>query len=160
MWEVSSMPVYPFQGVEYWIQFSKRYHHYNVIRKQTGNYRIIIRCKFRYEKDHSCKCEITVSKLQPVCSKHWRCLFTLVLEIFRIGTVLNQPIPVTARSKSSVSGRALAGIVGSNPTGGAWMFVSCTVFMCCQVEVSATGRSLLQRNPTDCDVCLSVIKWK
>ncbi|GFG37825.1 hypothetical protein Cfor_11640, partial [Coptotermes formosanus] len=25
-------------------------------------------------------------------------------------------------------------------------------------RVSATGRSLVQRNPTDCDVCLSVIK--
>jgi hypothetical protein len=29
---------------------------------------------------------------------------------------------------------------------------------CCQVEVSATGRSLLQRSPTDCGVCLSVTK--
>jgi hypothetical protein len=46
-----------------------------------------------------------------------------------------------------------------NPPG-AWMFVSCTVFVCCQVEVSVTGRSLIQRSPTDFDVCLSVIKWK
>jgi hypothetical protein len=30
----------------------------------------------------------------------------------------------------------------------------------CQVEVSATGRSLFQRTPTDCGVCLSVIKWE
>jgi hypothetical protein len=30
--------------------------------------------------------------------------------------------------------------------------------LCCQVEVSATGRSLLQRSPTACGVCLSVIK--
>jgi hypothetical protein len=30
--------------------------------------------------------------------------------------------------------------------------------LCCQVEVSAMGRSLVQRNPTDCGVCLSVIK--
>jgi hypothetical protein len=28
----------------------------------------------------------------------------------------------------------------------------------CQLEVSATGRSLVQRSPTDCGVCLSVIK--
>jgi hypothetical protein len=28
----------------------------------------------------------------------------------------------------------------------------------CQVEVSATGQSLVQR--TDCGVCLSVIKYK
>jgi hypothetical protein len=31
--------------------------------------------------------------------------------------------------------------------------------LCCQVEVFATGRSLVQRSPTDCGVCLSVIKW-
>jgi hypothetical protein len=30
--------------------------------------------------------------------------------------------------------------------------------LCCQVEVSATGRSLVQRGPTDYGVCLSVIK--
>jgi hypothetical protein len=32
--------------------------------------------------------------------------------------------------------------------------------LCCHVEVSATGRSLVQRSSTDCGVCLSVIKWK
>jgi hypothetical protein len=41
----------------------------------------------------------------------------------------------------------------------AWMFVSCEC-LCCQVQVSATGRSLVQSSPTDCGVCLSVIKWK
>jgi hypothetical protein len=42
---------------------------------------------------------------------------------------------------------------------GAWMFVSCVcVVCCCQVEASATSRSLVQRNPTDCDVSLNVIK--
>jgi hypothetical protein len=30
--------------------------------------------------------------------------------------------------------------------------------LCCQVEVSATGQALVQRNPTGCGVCLSVIK--
>jgi hypothetical protein len=30
--------------------------------------------------------------------------------------------------------------------------------VCCQVEVSATGRSLVQRSPTDCGVSLCVIK--
>jgi hypothetical protein len=54
------------------------------------------------------------------------------------------------------SGHALAGIVGSNPTGG--MDVCLVQCLCCQVEVSATGRSLVQRSPTDCGVCLSVIK--
>jgi hypothetical protein len=43
-------------------------------------------------------------------------------------TVLLRPIPVAARSKSWVCGRALAGIVGSNPTR-AWLFVSCKVFV-------------------------------
>jgi hypothetical protein len=38
--------------------------------------------------------------------------------------------------------------------------LSCTVFVCCQVEVSATGRSLIQRSTTDCGVCLRVIKRK
>jgi hypothetical protein len=39
----------------------------------------------------------------------------------------------------------------------AWMSVSCEC-LCCQVEVSVTGRSLVPRSPTDCGVCLSVIK--
>jgi hypothetical protein len=38
---------------------------------------------------------------------------------------------------------------------GAWTFVSCEC-LCCQVEVSATGRSLVHRSPTDSGVCLSV----
>jgi hypothetical protein len=36
------------------------------------------------------------------------------------------------------------------------MFVSCEC-LCYQVEVSATGRSLVRWSPTDCGVCLSVI---
>jgi hypothetical protein len=63
---------------------------------------------------------------------------------------------VAARSKVWVWGRALAGIVGSNSTGG--MDVCLVQCLCCQVEVSATGRSLVQRSPTDCGVCPSVIK--
>jgi hypothetical protein len=30
--------------------------------------------------------------------------------------------------------------------------------LCCEVEVSATGRSLVQRSPTDCGVRLSMSK--
>jgi len=30
-----------------------------------------------------------------------------------------------------------------------WIFVFCT-FMCCQLQASATGRSLVQGNPTEC----------
>ena len=52
------------------------------------------------------------------------------------------PIPLAARSKAYVSGRSPAGAVASNPTQGMdvcllWMFV------CCQVEVSATSWSLV-----------------
>jgi hypothetical protein len=67
------------------------------------------------------------------------------------------PIPMAARSKAQVCGRALAGIVGSYPTGDTDVcLVQC---LCCQIEVSATVRSLVQRSPTDCGVCMSVIKW-
>jgi hypothetical protein len=34
------------------------------------------------------------------------------------------------------------------------MFAACEC-LCCQVEVSATGRSLVQRSAADCDVCVS-----
>ena len=33
---------------------------------------------------------------------------------------------------------------------GAWMSVCLVSVVCCQVEVSATDRSLVQRSPTDC----------
>jgi hypothetical protein len=45
--------------------------------------------------------------------------------------------------------RSLAGIAGSNPAGG--MDMSCE-YVCFQVEVSVTGRSLVQRSPTECGV--------
>jgi hypothetical protein len=59
------------------------------------------------------------------------------------------PIPVAARSKAWVCGRALAGVVGSNPAG--CMHV-CLLYLCCQVEVSASGWSLVQRCRTECGV--------
>jgi hypothetical protein len=61
------------------------------------------------------------------------------------------PIPVAARSKAWVCGRSLAGIVGSNPTGGHGC-LSLVSVVCCQVEVSASGWSLVQRSPTECGV--------
>jgi hypothetical protein len=63
------------------------------------------------------------------------------------------PIPVATPSKAWVCGRLLAGIAGSNTAG--FMHV-CVV--CCQVEVSETGRSLVQRSPTDCDVSECVLE--
>jgi len=59
------------------------------------------------------------------------------------------PIPVAEQSKAWVCGRSLAGIVGSNPTGGH----GCLLFVvCCQLEVSVSGWSLVQRSPTECGV--------
>jgi hypothetical protein len=52
---------------------------------------------------------------------------------------------VAARSKAWICGRSLAAIAGSNPAGG--MDVCCVLW--CQVEVSARGRSLVQRSPTE-----------
>jgi len=71
------------------------------------------------------------------------------------GNRYKAPVPVAARSKAWVCVRSLAGIVGSNPTGG--MDVSVVSVVCCHVEVSATGLSLVQRSPTDYGASLSVI---
>ena len=54
------------------------------------------------------------------------------------------------KSKARVCGRSLAGIAGWNPAGG--MDVSLVCVVCYQVQVSATGRSFVQRSPTDCGV--------
>jgi len=35
---------------------------------------------------------------------------------------------------------------------GEWISVSCECCVCCQVQVSATGRSLVQRGPVECGV--------
>ena len=55
------------------------------------------------------------------------------------------------QSKARICGRSLNGIAVSNPNGG--MDVS-FVSVVCQVEVSATGRSLVQKSPTDYGVLL------
>jgi hypothetical protein len=60
-------------------------------------------------------------------------------------------MPVAASSKACVSGRLHAGIVGLNPAG--TMYLLCLVcVVCCKVEVSTSGRSLIQRCPTECGV--------
>jgi len=58
-------------------------------------------------------------------------------------------VPVVARSMVWVCGRLLPGIVVRIPPG-AWMSVVSVV--CCQVEVSESGWSLVQSSPTDCGV--------
>jgi hypothetical protein len=52
-----------------------------------------------------------------------------------------------ARSKAWACGHSLAGIMGSNTAGGLDICL-----LCCQVEVSASGWSLVQRSPTECGV--------
>jgi hypothetical protein len=65
---------------------------------------------------------------------------------------------MASRSKAWVCGRSIAGISGLYPAGG--MDVSLVNGVCCQAEVSATGRSLVQRSPTECVLSLSVSKCK
>ena len=64
---------------------------------------------------------------------------------------IHRPIPVVTVSRMWVWGHLLAGIAGSNPTGGIDVFCHVTL-MCYQVEVSALGWSPVQRNPTECGV--------
>jgi hypothetical protein len=57
---------------------------------------------------------------------------------------------VAERSKARESGLSLAGIAVSNPA--RVMDLSLVRVVYCQVEVSAMGRSLIQRSPTYCSV--------
>jgi len=68
-----------------------------------------------------------------------------------------QPIPVVERSEPWVCGRSLPEIAGSNPPG----MGICFLWLLCvyQVGVSASDRSLVQRNHNEClCVPLSVIR--
>jgi len=58
-------------------------------------------------------------------------------------------IPMATQSKLWVCGRFTVGNAGSNSAGG-HKSLSLISVMCCQVEVSATDRSIAQRNPTKC----------
>jgi hypothetical protein len=58
---------------------------------------------------------------------------------------------VAKRPKVWVYGRSLAGNADSNPSGGIDVLSAVGVVFC-QVEVSATGRSLDQRSPTEFDL--------
>ena len=72
----------------------------------------------------------------------------LLFKLF-VNFITYAPIPVAARSRAWVCGRSVAGIAGSNPAGGVDVFL---LRVLCQVEVSATGRSLAQRSPNKCGV--------
>jgi len=68
----------------------------------------------------------------------------------------HKPVPVAARSKAYICGRSGGWDHGfeSHRWHGCLSVVS---VVCCQVEVSATGWSLVQRSPTDCVASLCVI---
>ena len=63
---------------------------------------------------------------------------------------IRMPTPVAARSKAWVYGSSLTGIVRSNTARGEWM--SPVSVRCCAGRGLCGGRSLVQRNPTECDV--------
>ena len=55
---------------------------------------------------------------------------------------------MAARFKAWVCDRSFAGIEGYNLAGDMGV-LSLVSVVCCEVEVSATGRSLVQRSPTE-----------
>ena len=62
--------------------------------------------------------------------------------------VFNPPISVTTRSKMWVCGRLLTGIASLKLEGCMNVCLFSVFCVFCEVEVSATGRSLFQRSPT------------
>ena len=62
---------------------------------------------------------------------------------------VSEPERAAVLSEAWFCGQSLAGIAVSNPAGSC---LSLVIDVCCQVEVSATGRSLVKRSPTECDV--------
>jgi hypothetical protein len=71
------------------------------------------------------------------------------VKVFRKTVCLGQYNP-NGCAVRGVGLQSLAGIVSSNPTGG--MEVCLLRDVCCQVEVSASGRSLVHGSPTKCGV--------
>jgi len=99
-----------------------------------------------YEKREVCK-----SLLSPrLCSL--KSVRTLRSELPHRFFEFYAPILVTVLSKELVCRLWPAGIVGSNPAGARTSVMS---VLCCQVEVSVMGRTLIQRIPTAC-VCVSL----
>ena len=67
--------------------------------------------------------------------------------------MVREPIPVAKRSEAWVFACLDCGFESRRGMDVCLLLVLCV----CQVEVSATGRSLVQRSPTDCFVSLCVI---
>ena len=66
------------------------------------------------------------------------------------------PVPEAARSNVLGCGRSPGEIVGSNPTRG-HECQSVVSVVCCEVQVSVSSRSFVQRSPTECGTSLCVI---
>ena len=92
--------------------------------------------------------------MEYVITYYWFSVFHIVFYFS------SEYFPVSSRSqwprglrRRSAAARLLRLWVRIPP--GAWMSVCCEC-LCCQVEVSATDWSLIQRSPTDCGVCRCV----
>jgi len=67
-------------------------------------------------------------------------------------------MPMAARSKAWFCGRSIAGIGGSNPPGGGGHgFLSAVSVVCCQVEVTVKGHSIVQ-GVSQCDGEASIMR--
>ena len=77
-------------------------------------------------------------------------------QVYNLKCLQFLPVAEGELYKVWVCDRLFSGIAGSNPAGGMDVFLYFSV-VCCQVDVSATGWSLVQRSPTDCGASLCVI---
>jgi len=85
---------------------------------------------------------------QSVAPIHDSCVFATWLIVI---TIWLGPVPMAARSKVWVYGRSLAGFESNRGHG----CLSRVSVVCCQLEVSESGWSLVQRSPIKCGVS----KW-
>jgi hypothetical protein len=128
----------------------KIYRSHYIGRKQIhiSSIRLRLRLRLRRSKFICRICEMNAKDFDDVNN------LSYVLQ----GTIINNlsyawyliPIPVATRSNAWVCSRSLTGIAGSNPA--VHMDMSLVSVACCQGEVSPTGRSLIQRSPTECVV--------
>jgi len=117
---------------------------------------------YSFMSDEARNVYFVLEKLKGICRDLWRFNYEIIppppppLQIFACKR-WQVPVPVAARSKD-VGLRPIAcwdcGFESHRGHGG----LSVVSVVCCQVEVCATGWSLVQRSPTDCDVSLCVIK--
>jgi len=80
------------------------------------------------------------------------CLSKTVLKVYLSSANTTQPVPVATRSKASVCACWDCGFESRRGHG----CLSVVSVVCCQVKVSATSWSLVQRSPTDCGASLCV----